>query len=86
MTKMSLRMSPHSLICLVPLLLMSQVAAAQERNDIATRLAGSWAGEGKAFGMPSRPEMRWELALNGKFIKFDLQDRNEIFQGRNSDF
>ena len=55
-------------------LLLSQVGrVVRIFQDDISKLIGSWAGEGKAFGMPSRPEMKWELTLNGKFIKLNYK-------------
>ena len=80
MTKMVLRISAHSILCLVLLLLTGQAVVTQGQNDIG-RLAGSWSGEGKAFGMPSRPEMKWELTLNGKFFKLNYKTEMKSAKG-----
>lgn len=79
----------YSLICFGMWLLLSQVGSSRViQDDISSKLIGSWAGEGKAFGRPSRPEMKWESTLNGKFIKLSYRTEiktskgeTEVFEG-----
>lgn len=69
------------------LLLISQArVGATPQDEISSKLVGSWTGEGKAFGMPSRPEMRWELALNGKFIKLTYKTEMKSSKGETQIF
>jgi hypothetical protein len=55
-------------------------AATTEDADISVKLAGAWKGEGKAFGMSTRPVMIWEPALGGQFMK--LTYRNEMMSAK----
>ncbi|HKR59689.1 MAG TPA: DUF1579 family protein [Pyrinomonadaceae bacterium] len=70
MTRTVFPVGRYSIVCLGLLSLLGQTAAAPVApDDVSARLVGAWAGEGKAFGGSSRPEMKWERTLNGKFIK-----------------
>lgn len=55
-------------------------ASSIDDADITSKLAGAWKGEGKAFGMSTRPVMIWEPALGGKFMK--LTYRNEMMSAK----
>lgn len=88
MSRIFLRVVNRFLVCCAVMLLLSQVAASRiVPDDISSKFIGSWAGEGKAFGRRSRPEMKWEATLSGKFIKLtyrtELTSRigKEVFEG-----
>ena len=88
MNKIFFRAGTFSLICLGMLLLLGHGGSSKVIQDhISSKLIGSWAGEGKAFGQPSRPEMKWESALNGQFIKLSYRTviktskGDEVFEG-----
>ena len=67
-------------------LLLTQAGSSKVFQDDISKLMGSWAGEGKAFGMPSRPEMKWELTLNGKFIKLNYKNEMKSAKGETRTF
>ena len=88
MNRIFLRVGVYSLICLgISLLLSNGGSSKVIQDDVSSKLIGSWAGEGKAFGRPSRPEMKWESTLNGKFIKLSYRTLiqtpkgDEVFEG-----
>jgi len=81
------RFGGFPLVCVGMLLLFSRSGASNTpQDDISSKLAGSWAGEGKAFGRPSRPEMKWELTLNGKFIKLNYKNQMKSSKGETQIF
>ena len=87
MTRILFRAGAYSLVCFWMWLLLSQVGSSKViQDDISSKLAGSWAGEGKAFGRPSRPEMKWELTLNGKFIKLNYKNEMKSSKGETQIF
>ncbi|HZY81803.1 MAG TPA: hypothetical protein VFE50_19905 [Cyclobacteriaceae bacterium] len=52
------------------LVFISCNALAQDaKPSILERLSGEWTADGKAFGMPAKIFMKWEPALEGKFMK-----------------
>jgi hypothetical protein len=55
-------------------------ASTTDDADISGKLTGAWKGEGKAFGMSTRPVMIWESALGGQFMK--LTYRNEMMSAK----
>ena len=88
MNRSFLRAGVYSLICLGMSLMLGQADSSRViQDDISSKLIGSWAGEGKAFGRPSRPEMKWEPTLNGQFIKLSYRTTiqtpkgDEVFEG-----
>ena len=87
MNRIFFRAGAYSLVCFGMWLLLSQVGSSKViEDDISSKLTGSWAGEGKAFGMPSRPEMKWELTLNGKFIKLNYKTEMKSSKGETQVF
>ncbi len=73
----------HFKVAILCCLLLSTICVAAttiDDADISVKLAGAWKGEGKAFGMSTRPVMIWEPALGGKFMK--LTYRNEMMSAK----
>lgn len=58
------------------LLLFSSVYAQSPTEPLLNRFSGTWRGEGKAFGMTARLDMKWERVLGNKFVRLSL--RNEM--------
>lgn len=75
-------------ILLAAITCSAQLTAESEKDAVSTNLIGSWKGEGKAFGMRSRVEMKWESVLDKKFVrlqyKTEMRSANgetQIFEG-----
>src|SRR5688572_12263783 len=75
MKTLSFRMS---LVCLVlsPLLYFSEASAQPQAEAFLKRFQGTWQGDGKAFGMPARLDLKWDWVLGNKFLRLSL--RNEM--------
>lgn len=43
--------------------------------DVIARLLGQWQGEGELFGQPAEFSMRWERALDGRFVRLSFENR-----------
>lgn len=63
-------------------------SAVSQAELLANRLAGSWQGDGKAFGMPARLHIKFEWVLANKFLRLSLktelrgaQGQVQIFEG-----
>lgn len=50
----------------------SQVASPADQVALA-RWEGSWTGAGKFFGQPATQQLKWERALDGKFLTLKLR-------------
>ncbi len=58
------------------LLLPAQVdPPAATGGEVIERLLGQWQGEGELFGQPARFSMRWERALDSKFVRLSFENR-----------
>lgn len=66
------------LACLLlsPLLFFSEASAQSPGEAFLKRFQGAWQGDGKAFGMPARLDLKWEWVLGAKFLRLSL--RNEM--------
>lgn len=71
-------MTPLKLLLfgLVLLTLPYAVSAQSQAGPPLERFHGTWQGDGKAFGMTARVQLRWEPVLSNKFVRLSL--RNEI--------
>lgn len=56
------------------LLLFVQGMAYAQTESVFKRLGGSWAGEGKAMGMPATLRMTWDWVLGEKFLRLSLKN------------
>lgn len=67
-----------SLVCLVlsPLLYFTEASAQPQAEAFLKRFQGTWQGDGKAFGMPARLDLKWDWVLGDKFLRLSL--RNEM--------
>ena len=64
------------------LVVMSPVwAATRVEDDVASRFAGDWNGSGVAFQRPSKPKMKWEPVLGGKFLKLTYKTEMQSAKG-----
>ena len=70
------RLSRFVLLPAVHLLLVFSSGYAQSTEPLVNRFSGIWRGEGKAFGMTARLDMKWEQVLENKFVRLSL--RNEM--------
>lgn len=62
---------------LLAMFLLFSEGYAQPQSDVfLNRLSGSWEGDGKAFGIAARLQMKWEWVLGNKFLRLSL--RNEM--------
>ena len=71
------------------LLLFVSVQASAQSEKFLSRLQGSWSGEGKAFGMPARMQIKWEWVLDNKFLWLSLKNEMQraggpaqVFEGQ----
>ena len=62
--------------------------ARSETESFLNRLQGSWQGEGKAFQMTARLQMKWEWVLGDKFLRLTLRNtmrgpngQTQVFEG-----
>ena len=70
------------------LLLLPLTRARSETEQFLNRFQGSWQGEGKAFQMTARLQMKWELVLGDKFLRLTLRNtmrgtngQTQVFEG-----
>lgn len=70
--------SKIGLACLLlsSLLYFTEVSAQSQAEAFLKRYQGTWQGDGKAFGMPARLDLKWEWVLGDKFLRLTL--RNEM--------
>ncbi len=59
-----------------------------QSQPFLNRFEGSWQGEGKTMGMPSRLQLKWEWVLGNKFLRLSLRntmrapnDQTQVFEG-----
>lgn len=57
---------------LLPLTISSSTTS--QTNQFLARLEGNWQGEGKAFGMAARLQIKWEWVLQKKFLRLTLKN------------
>jgi len=77
------------LIGLVVMLCCFGSSTAQSKSaPLLKRLIGTWQGEGKAFGMEARMQIKWEEVLANKFVRLSLRNemrtptgQTQIFEG-----
>ena len=55
----------------------TQPLEAATNNEFLERLQGTWQGDGKAFGMPARLQMKWEWVLERKFLHLSLKTETQ---------
>ena len=48
--------------------------AKSQQNAFLSRLEGNWQGEGKAFGMAAKLQLRWEWVLGKKFLRLTIKN------------
>ncbi len=84
-----MKISRHKLLAVSTLLvLLTATTATTQTNAFLSRLEGTWQGEGKAFGMPAKMEIKWEWVLVEKFLRLTLENdmgapnSRRLFQGR----
>jgi len=82
--------SPESCIALVFGLFLSLpvTGARSETEQFLNRFQGSWEGEGRAFQMTARLQMKWEWVLGDKFLRLSLRNtmrgtngQTQVFEG-----
>ncbi|HVQ38763.1 MAG TPA: hypothetical protein VMS31_14595 [Pyrinomonadaceae bacterium] len=63
-------------------------AAQPKPAPFLKRLIGTWQGEGKAFGMEARMQIKWEEVLGNKFVRLSLKNemrtptgQTQVFEG-----
>jgi hypothetical protein len=62
--------------------------AQSQANPFLSRLEGNWQGEGKAFGMAAKQQIKWEWVLGKKFLRLTIKNemnRNgqpQLFEGQ----
>lgn len=72
----------------IAFLLLFPTLATSEPNAFLSRLEGTWQGEGKAFGMAAKMELKWEWVLQKKFLRLTIKNemnRNgqpQLFEGQ----
>ena len=64
------------------LVLLSSASAASQPNAFFSRLEGTWHGEGKAFGMAARLQIKWEWVLQKKFLRLMLKNEMTTANGQ----
>jgi hypothetical protein len=75
-------MKARMLILSLLLLNCWSTAASQTQPDsFLARLQGSWAGEGKSFGLDARLRMEWEWVLDQRFLRLNLVNEMQSKQG-----
>lgn len=86
-TRLELRSTRFALL-LALLFLFPGRPAQSQTGPFLNRYQGSWQGEGKAFGMPARLQLRWELVLGDKFLRLSLKNtmrrangETQVFEG-----
>ena len=84
-----MQISRPRVLALALLLVFSIPCPAQsQQNAFLSRLEGNWQGEGKAFGMAAKLELKWEWVLNKKFLRLTIKNemnRNgqpQLFEGQ----
>lgn len=75
-TKCALMISLASL-----LIYPTQVKGFDDDDEISTRMVGVWKGEGKAFGLASHPELKWEPTLGGRFMRIAYKVETKSSKG-----
>lgn len=81
---------PRRKLLVIALLLVFSIpnAAQSQSNGFLSRLEGNWQGEGKAFGMVAKLQIKWEWVLNKKFLRLTIKNemnRNgqpQLFEGQ----
>jgi len=68
------------------LLLLTPSQATSQSNQFFARLEGSWQGEGKAFGMGARLQIKWEWVLEKKFLRLTLRNEMSTPNGQKQTF
>lgn len=69
-------------------MMMCLVLAQHPNQNFLDKFSGEWSADGKAFGMPAKVSMKWEPALEGKFMKlsYDMEMKTkegatQVFHG-----
>lgn len=68
------------------LLLFSSGYAQSTTEPLTNRFSGSWHGEGKAFGMTARLDMKWEQVLGNRFVRLSLRNEMQRANGQKQVF
>ena len=69
-------------------LVLGLLISSSQPNAFLSRLEGAWQGEGKAFGMAAKQEIKWEWVLQKKFLRLTIKNemtRNgqpQLFEGQ----
>lgn len=70
------------------LLLLLTISSLTQTDEFLSRLEGNWHGEGKAFGMSARLQLKWEWVLEKKFLRLTLKNemsgangQTRVFEG-----
>lgn len=71
---------------LLVLCCFSQSTAHSKPEPFLKRLIGAWRGEGKAFGMDTRTELKWEEVLGSKFVRLTLRNEMRTAGGQTQTF
>lgn len=76
------------LVATLMLCLFSLGSAQSQVDTVLNRFNGTWQGDGKAFGMPARLELKWEWVLGNRFLRLSLRnemrganDQAQVFEG-----
>lgn len=68
-------------VALIPAICSGQAGTEVGRDGIVEKLVGDWKGEGKAFGMSSKVEMKWERVLSNKFVRLQYKTEMQSAKG-----
>jgi hypothetical protein len=83
-----MQISRHKILAVSLLVFLTATTALSEPNAFLSRLEGNWAGEGKAFGMSTKMQIKWEWVLQKKFLRLTLKNemsapnRPQVFEGQ----
>jgi hypothetical protein len=64
------------------LLLSISSTATSQTNQFLARLEGNWQGDGKAFGMGARQQIKWEWVLQKKFLRLAIKNEMSTANGQ----